>query len=83
MRAITIAVSTIIALLTLRWFVLDISSIYATIATFVSFFIIASLFYLYWTIRRMKPFENQKKIMEQYLQAKKRLNELKPKSTEK
>jgi hypothetical protein len=81
--AIALSVSVIITLLTLRWFVLDISSIYGTIATFVSFFIIASLFYLYWTIRRMKPFENQKRIMEQYLEAKKRLKELQLKSTEK
>lgn len=81
--AITIVVSTLIALLALRWFVLDFSSIYAAIATFASFFVIASLLYMYWTIRRMKPFEGQKKIMEQYLEAKKRLKELSSKPNDK
>jgi len=74
---ITLAVSVIIGLLTIKYFVFDVSSIYGAVATFVSFFIIASLFYIYWTIRRMKPFENQKEIMEQYLEAKRRLKELK------
>jgi hypothetical protein len=74
---ITLVVSVIIALLTIKYFVFDVSSIYGAVATFASFFIIASLFYIYWTIRRMKPFETQKEIMEQYLEAKRRLKELK------
>lgn len=74
---VTVVLSFIIALLTLKWFVLDFSSIPSTIATALSFSILALLVYIVLTIRKLKPLETQRKIMEQYLEAKKRLKELK------
>jgi len=71
----TLIVYIVVALMAIKWFILDISSIYGIVSTVVSFLILAMLVYYMIVILRQKPLQTQKQLMEQYLEAKKLLAE--------
>lgn len=69
----TLIVYMAVALMAVRWFVLDFSSIYGMFLTVVSFIILAFLIYPIISLRRHKPLRTQRQLLEQYLEAKKLL----------